>query len=469
MARKIPSWQRQRVGIIAEEFRKLDLAIRTESAPLVAGLAAIESRIHGRELEDGHTLKASLKTLTRLWYAWNAGDRKFSALLHSHATDASKRQLPDLLINEIQRLASNNTGGRDKHQNGMEAAQIFQRFCRIWKAGGTLPGIGTWQDWWTNQKPALALPSTPPDFPWSYKTITRKMPPKAISRMGNLGSAAAQKHLPSMDRDYSKLRKCELYTLDDVRMDFVCIDEITGRVCEMLAYLLMEVASRSIVSFVVKPVDAIKAEDVDELIARALQTEGYGLGVGYTTHIWFERGTVACSEAAQKVLEAFSDGALKIHRTSMDGGVRWIGAAADKASGHSAGKAVIESFNRNLHRRLGHLPGQRGNNFSNQPANLGVGDAQVKDASRSGKDTLRASAEKLAQFKLTAMAAGADAKLKLPLLTASQGSAAVAAAVSDHNSTRGHSMQGFHTITEAEIAEGVWREVDLSDSPLPNS
>jgi len=88
-----------------------------------------------------------------------------------------------------------------------------------------------------------------------------------------------------------------------------------------------------------------------------------------------------------------------------------------------------------------------------------MGDATVKDASKSSKDSLRAQAEKLAQFKLTAMAAGANAKLKLPLLTSSQGAAEVAAAVKEHNATRGHTMQGFHTVLEAEIAPGQWREV----------
>lgn len=460
MSRKIPSWQRQRVSLIDAEFRTLAAAIDHEAAPLVAGLTAIESRLQGKMLDGGkRQMKASLKTLTRLWYAWTAAGRKSNALLPDYTSTNHNHILPDLLTNYIQKLASNNTGARDKHQNGLEAAQIHKKIKQIWQAGGTLPGVGTWQEWWAVTHPHLALPTTPPDFPWSYRTIVRKMPPKAISRMGNLGHAAAIKHLPTMDRDYSKLRKCELYTLDDVQLDFVCIDELTGRVVKMIAYILMEVASRCIVAFVCKPEDAIKAEDVDELLARGLQAPGFGVGGGYTSHIWFERGTIACSEAAQKVLEAFSDGALKIHRTSMDGGVRWIGAAADKASGHSAGKAVIESFNRNLHRLLGHVPGQRGNNFGNAPANLGFGDSKAKDPSRSSKDTITSEAERLAHFKLTAMAAGIDAKLKLPLLTSSQGAAAVAEAVKAHNAARGHTMQGFHQITEAEVAPGVWREV----------
>jgi hypothetical protein len=460
MSRKLPAWQRERIALIDGEFRLLAAAVDHERAPLVDGLAAIESRLHGRELDGGRrTLRATVKTLTRLWYRWIAAGRKALSLAPAQSAE-STRSLPDLLVNEIQRLASNGTGGRDKDQKGMEAAGIYKRFVKTWKAGGTLPGIGTWHDWWLDTRPGMAFPPVVPDFPWCARTIARAMPPKAIAKMGNLGTAAALKHLPSLDRDYSKLRKCELYTLDDVRLDFVCLDETTGRVCEMLAYLLMEVASRSIVSYLVKPVDAIRAEDVDELLARGLQTDGYGIADGYVTHILFERGTVACSEAAQKVLEAFSDGALKIHRTSMDGGVRWIGAAADRASGHAAGKAVIESFNRNLHRRLEHLPGQRGNNRTNQPANLGVGDAVVKNPSASERDTVRAGAERLAQFKLTAMAAGAEATLKLPLLTVSQGASAVASAVREHNTTRGHTMQGFHTIMEAEISADVWRQVD---------
>jgi hypothetical protein len=463
MSRKIPSWQRQRVGIIVSEFTKLHDAIALESAPLVSGLVGIQGRIDGQLLDGGkRQLKASYKTLLRLWYIWQAEGRKSTALLPDYQSTSHKGIMPDLLINEIQRLASNGTGGRDKDGNGMEAGQIHKHLVRQWKAGKALPGIGTWQDWWSTNHPTIHPPSQAPDFPWSSRTVLRKMPPKAISAMGNISNAAALKKLPSLDRDYSKLRKCELYTLDDVRLDFVCLDEISGRVVQMVAYILMEVASRSIVAFVCKPEDAIKAEDVDELLAHGLQADGYGVGDGYTTHIWFERGTIACSEAAQRVLETFSDGAIKIHRTSMDGGVRWIGAAADKASGHSAGKAVIESFNRNLHRRLIGMPGQRGNNFTNQPANLGVGDPSAKDASRSERGTIKSEAEKLAQFKLTALAAGADAKLKLPILTASQGVQAVAAAVRDHNNERGHGMQGFHTILEAEVGPGVWREVETT-------
>jgi hypothetical protein len=143
----------------------------------------------------------------------------------------------------------------------------------------------------------------------------------------------------------------------------------------------------------------------------------------------------------------------------MDGGVSWIGSAADKASGHSAGKAAIESFNRNLHRYLLHLPGQRGNNYANMPANLGAGDPGLVDASKSERGTLVHEAERLAQFKITAALLGHSADLKLPLLTISQLQQEVRIVMQQHNDRRGHNFQGFHHIHEAEVAPGVWQAV----------
>jgi hypothetical protein len=143
----------------------------------------------------------------------------------------------------------------------------------------------------------------------------------------------------------------------------------------------------------------------------------------------------------------------------MDGGVSWIGSAKDKSSGHSAGKAAIESFNRNLHRYLLELPGQRGNNYGNMPANLGAGDPSLKDASKSDRGTLAHEAERLAQFKLTAALLGHSADLKLPLLTISQLQQEVRKVMQAHNNRRGHDFQGFHQDTEAEVAPGVWQTV----------
>jgi hypothetical protein len=452
-------WQRDRAARLHQAFAELERSIAHEAAPVVKSLELLAARLDGTPLAGGRVLRAKPKTLTALYYKWTNGGRKATALLSAYQSPGHVLRMPDELTAEVQKLATTKTGARDKNGNGIEAPAIRKRLQSRWWAGEALPGLGTWQQWWAANHPALPLPVNPPEFPWGDKTIARRMGPKSLRRMGNIGHAAALKHMPSMKRDYSKLRKCELYTLDDVKLDLIALCELTGKPVDIVLYVLMEVASRSIVSFVLKPKNAIRAEDVDEMIAHGLQADGFGIGIGYPTHIWFERGTVACSEAAQRVLEAGSDGGIVIHRTSMDGGVSWVGSAKDKSSGHSAGKAAIESFNRNLHRSLLHLPGQRGNNYAHMPANLGAGDPNLKDASKSERGTLAHEAERLAQFKLTAALLGHSADLKLPLLTISQLQQEVRKVMQEHNNRRGHDFQGFHQDTEAEVAPGVWQTV----------
>lgn len=454
------AWHRDRAALLHQEFQRVAATVELEGAKLVPALQALAARLAGTVLPSGKSLACSWQNLRTFYYVWRNGGRKAAVLLPGYKSPSHIERMPDALAAEIQRRATAPTGGRDKNQKGLDATQIHKALEREWQAGASVPGVGTWREWWQAARPALPMPLTPPAFPWGVKTVTRRIGPKALLKMGNIGHAAALKHLPHMRRDYSKLRKCELYTLDDVRLDCVAIDDLTGRVEYVKCYILQEIASRCIVAFILKPADAIKAEDVDELLAWGLQAEGFGIGDGYQTHIWFERGTVACSEAAQRTLEAATDDGIKIHRTSMDGGVKWIGAAADKASGHSAGKATIESFNKKLHVRLLHLPGQAGNRFDNMPAHLGMGEGERKDPSkRRAQDTLKAEAERLAQFRVSALMRGDQVDLKLPLLLVSQLQQEVATAIREYNGDRGHRMQGFSKVTEAEVVPGVWREV----------
>lgn len=457
-----PAWQRQRATLLHQEFTRLHASLHAEGLTLTASLQSLAARLDRLPLAGGgKTLRISYGTIRRAWDTWLAGGRSSSALLHHYQPPAHTRKTPDLLIREIHRLATAPTGGRDKHHNGPEAAAIRKSLVKRWRAGQPIPGLGTWSEWWTSRHPDLPLPPHAPDFPISAKTVTRHLPKKSLRLLGNLGTSAANAELPVIRLDYSKLRKCELYTLDDLRFDVAAIDDTTGRVVEVVAYLLMEVASRSIVAFVFKPLHAIRAEDVDELLAHGLQVEGYGIGVGYTTYIKFERGTVACTPAAQAVLEGATDGRIKVLRTGMDGGVHFTGAPAEKRRGHSWGKAVIESFNRNLHRRLTELPGQRGNCYANEPQSLDFTARGAANPLLVQSDTLTAEAERLAALTLTAAKAGVPAAIKLPLLLVSQFRDAVRLAIHDHNTDPGHQMQGFHRFTEAEIQPGDWRRLDL--------
>jgi len=424
-------------------------------------------------------LRASYKTLDKEWRYWLAGGRKgeerddyvcrSEALLLAYKPGCGgHRAMPRALVRELHRRATLPWGGRDKHGKA-PISEVFKSLKADFEARKPLPGID-YDDY-----PVGA------EFPWSCRTIWRKKPSRGLRAAGNRGAAAYKSTAAYVSLDYSKLRKCELYTLDDVRLDIVCMHEATGEAVGAVCYILMEVASRMIVAYVIKPCvpdaaegirrKAITEEDVSELLAYGLQAPGFGIGVGYTTHLLFERGTTACSEPAQMMLEGVTrtvdaDGVLsgiKVHKTSILGGVRWIGAPRDQARGNSTGKAVIESFNRRLHYALLHLPGQRGNHADNQPENMGVlgkprfrfdGNQDAKNRRQNGGTQIDED-EYLAQLNL---ATGGTMKLRLNSLYFRELDAEVREAIARHNSEPGHAYRGHGTFDQAEVAPGVWKD-----------
>jgi hypothetical protein len=390
-------------------------------------------------------LKLSVPNLRRLYKEWQASGETIDAFELNYV--AGKARVPTELVHEYQRLSS--LPGQRK------VSVAYGSLVRRWANGESIPGLGTWTDWWRSVHPGLTLPVSAPEFPYSQRAMLRYKPKKAIHALGSKGVAAFKRESVHITRTTANLRPCELFVMDDKRVDMLVINDETGKVCGVTVYIMMEVSSRRVVGFTARPADAINASDVDALIARALETEGYGNG--YTTHILLERGTVAMSPAAQQLIESATDGAVKIHRTSMDAGSRALGFAPDKPSGHWQGKGVIESFMGKLDLMLMHLPGQRGNKYENQPANL-TGSQRRKegevDTVISGGEA--GEAESLAQVELTA-----DRKLGLDcgLLWLSEFNVIFRNIIKEHNASRDHGYEGFGSTTLAEVAPGVWEDV----------
>jgi hypothetical protein len=483
MTEALPSvkqWQRNRALLLHREFSELTRRVRHEGVFPTTEIRKLASKLKGTTVQAGvkvsrrsgiekrlmKRLKLSRGTLLRYWYQWNSGkDGEYEkcsveSLLLEYK--AGPGRVPALLIAEIQRRCTLKTGGRDKH--GLAPISIVYSWLKNdFAEGKPIPGINL-EDY-----PVGA------DFPYSESTIRSYAPAPAERALGNKGFAAFKARTCHVTMDYSKLRKCELFTLDDARLDLLCIHDATGRAIIVRIYVLMEVASRMIVSFLLKPMDAIKQEDVEELLAHGLQTPGFGIGVGYTTYIKFERGATPCSPAAQEVLEKMTGDRIQVIRTGMNGGVTWIGAPRDVASGNAAGKAVIESFVRRLHYALLHLPGQIGNNWQNTPASVGFGKrpkanplALTKADPRYG--TLVVESEKLAQFALTIRKSGKGRlKLQLPMLYLSQLQWAVHEAVDKLNHEPGHEYADHGEFVQAEVEPGVWKNVDDLPSCVPDS
>lgn len=446
----MPKWRRERALLLDKHFRLLAPRLSDKLCKLSAGLDNIVIALDGQTV-GGKALKLTQATLRRAWKRWIAGGKTPIALDHEYKSGAS--HVSNDLIRELQR--------RSTQPGCKEHSVAIDSLIQDWKAGKELPGIGTWQDLWMSSKRTrhLPLPDEAPDFysiVASRTTLYRYAPDAPTKTAGNLGRSKAKNLLPCVRLNYTRLRKGELYTLDDVRLDLVVIDDATGHVTTITCYILMEVGSRYIAGYVAKPSESIKAEDVDELLAYGLNT--LGVGDGYVTHILFERGTIACSEAAQLVIEGMTEGEIKIHRTGMVGGVQWVGNPSERRTGNSSAKGCIEAFNHQLHLLLKALPGQRGNHYDTQPSTLGFTGARNKDGShQTHKGSLVEQSERLAQFEIKS---GRRLKLNLGMLYWHELDVLLRQAIKRHNTEPGHNYSGHGQRRERETAPGVWERLN---------
>jgi len=435
------AWQRNKA--LAQHDALLEVKrLRAGGMPLRQAAERVARDRDGQLIDAaaGRTLSLSEDTLVRLWYKWDAAGHSIACLLPAYGK--GNRKMPPDLIVELQRLCT--MDGCDTNTTAIKQLK------RDWARGQDIPGLGDWRTWWVSEYPGMPLPQVAPDFPFSDRTLHRYSTKGAERTLGNKGRAAAAMELPSQKMDYSKLRPGELYVFDDVRLDIACIDDITGRPTEMVAYIAYEAGCRYIPAFCIRPANAMKKSDVDELVVNTLQT--CGLNPDGHTYLRFERGTLTMSPDAARILEQVTDALIRVIYTGMDAGRKYPGAPADAGKGHWMGKAVIESLMRKLHLGLMELPGQRGNHYKNQPDALGyVG--HDKDA-RLG--TALHEAQQLAAIQnLT----GGRVKLNLGLLYASQAAMAFRAAIKFHNEDRGHDYQGFSKLKVQEVAPGVWEDI----------
>ena len=399
-------------------------------------------------------LKLSIGNLRRLYSKWVSSGESLQAF--DLAYKPGKQKAPHELVMEFQRLCS--LPGIVRSSVAMDALN------RLWVNAKPVPGLGIWTEWFRGAHPGEPLPPRACEFPFSERTLYRYLPKKNIRKLGNDGIAAFRRESVHIPRTTAKLRPCELFVMDDKRPDLYVIDDDTGKVTDVCIYLMQEVSCRRVVGFTARPAVAMNSSDTDALVARVLEAEGYGSD--YVTHILCEHGTVAMSPAAQQLIEAVTDGHVKIHRTSMESGTRAPGFAADKASGHWQGKGGLESFMGKLDLMLMMLPGQRGNKHENMPANL-IWSVKRKIHNRANGDVTErlirggeaATAEMLAQVEL---AAGRKLGLDCGLLWMTEFNLFLRKLIEQHNASRDHEYEGFSTVTQKLTTSNVWEDTNAS-------
>jgi hypothetical protein len=443
--------------VMAAYYDALDRGLRKHEANRVARIAHRE--IFGRDCNE--------KTIRR-WVAdvEAAGgfhlarievfaDRK--AVPHPRARLEHRMDIPAEFIKAFRALCC---------AEGMKHIMGAVRHFEIeWLAGREVPGLG-------------ARPSPDAPFPYTYAQLRKFAPSKPARDMGNLGKAHARANsLPSLRMSRAELRRAQRLILDDTRIDIIATDDLTGRPVELKGYFVADDGCMKIEGYVIREAGAIRAADVDALLARVLRSTGIAApGAGYRTTIVFERGTVACSPARESLLRSLFPGRIEIVRTSMDGGPNFAGDYAQESSGHWMGKGPIESFMRTLGFFLQHIPGQRGSDYRRQPAHLALvgrdratGRLKYKAGSQMHDGALlRQADEALALIadtgaELPANCTRANGRLKISsLYPVSWVLDRVHEAIAYYNQRTGHRLEGFRQI---ETQDESGRLVRRMESP----
>jgi hypothetical protein len=336
--------------------------------------------------------------------------------------------------------------------NQRKSKPAIRLLYRIWRAGESIPGYGTWQEWFMDNHPHHPLPTgmngrheCPPELPrgWSHGNLAHYIPERAELALARRGIAAARKHLPSVIMTREGLRPLEVVLFDDVRTDLKILVPGHATPVELNLLVAMDVATGMILRFGLRPAierndadgnftkDKLKLRDMKTLVAGILTT--YGVPKNYTTTYVVENATAAIREGTALALSELSCQRIQVSRTMMINGTAVWGGYKDKPCGNPKGKAALESTFNLLHNEAGFLPGQTGRRYDEGPADLHGRTEEAKSLGRVANKFLTPHQR---------------ASLKLPFLSRDQARLVLADIFNQIVRRTDHEMENFQIIGE---------------------
>jgi hypothetical protein len=358
----LPKPCRERIQNLFTIFELLDAAPHNRRA-----VARAQSRAFGGM--RGY----STSTILDLYYKYRDTADWHILINRSQAKDHSDAAQPAEFITFWQELCQS-------HKRVIRSA--MRELYQLWRTGkdengrkASVPGYGTWQQWWTRTHPGEPLPIEAPLPPgWGRSQLYRLKPGKAVRAIGVQGTAAALAHLPHNLTDRSNVRFLQTVTFDDVKTDWRVLDDRTGTVCDLWLLVAIDRATGLILGFWMRPALAredgtqqhLTLRDMKQLVGWVLWTWGLP---PYAITYKLERGTATIAQATAAAIAQLFGGRIKISYTGMIGGNGASG-YKQRAVGNARGKAGHESTNNLLHNVCDNLPGQTGPRYDKRPADL---------------------------------------------------------------------------------------------------
>jgi hypothetical protein len=324
--------------------------------------------------------------------------------------------------------------------NQKASLPAYRQLKRDWRSGVSIPGYGTWQEYFQQNNPYMPLPLTcPPDLPegWSESNLYRMLPTDAELALSRRGIAIARQHLPDILRTRVGLRPLELVAFDDVRTDFRIIVAGCPMPVELHLLVAIDVASGKILRYGLRPAiwrddktrEGLKLRDMKRLVAGLLSQ--YGYPKNWIMHFVIENATATLRDAASMALAELCNQQVLVHKTMMiDGQAVW-GGFCDGAKGNPQAKGWVEVTFRLMHSELGMIPGQMGRRYDEGPADLAGRTAEAKSL-----------------LTTRGLSPQQRAALRLPFASCDEARVAITDAFNRMDRREDHALEGFEFVAE---------------------
>lgn len=350
--------------------------------------------------------------------------------------------------------------------NQRKSEPAIRLLYRQWRRGDSIPGYGTWQEWFLDTYPHEPLPEQcPPERPagWSPGNLRRYIPEAAELALARQGISAARSHLPDILTTRDGLRPLECIMFDDVKTDFKIMVSGYESPVDLALLVAFDVATGMILRYGLRPAvfrddgtrDRLKLRDMKVLIAGLLLQ--YGIPRNYKMTLVVENQTATVRAGTALALAQLSGnngqsgtGGIEVSKTMMINGTALFGGYKDRSLGNPDGKAPLESTFNLMHNELGFQPGQVGRRYDAGPAELHGRTREAESLARTAR-------------YLTPQQRAA---LRYPFLNTDQARLVITDAFNRMIRRTEHVMEGFSQVGEWRLKEfEPWRpEWELAEA-----
>jgi len=304
-------------------------------------------------------------SLRRAYGAYRASGSDWRALIDRALEYKPASGMPVAFIEEIQRRVD---------ANGRSAESAIKLLRADWTQGRTVPGYGTWRDWWQATKPHLPVPAVCPGYPhgWTVRNLIRKLDGSKARRAAvTNGTAAATAHKPLVYTTRAALYPGAVYQFDDLWHDFFVVSTTANQAGRPLEFFAHDLYSARKICFGVRvrteeqgKNKGINGQMVREIIAATFASCGYS---PRGTVIYAEHGTTGISAEIADILRRASGGLITVKESGMQGAAAHAGQYPGITRGNPRHKASLESSNNLVHNLTAGLPGQTGPDRQRRP------------------------------------------------------------------------------------------------------